>query len=843
MALLMLSITATWAGEVATFNLNGSPGVSTPSGFFTHEGNFNFNSKFNGAEYADISFTQGLKMEGSTTIKFTTAYESTVTIVQSTWSSNTIKLDGSALSVGDAAAGTGCRIYTVENVAAGNHTITRGSGESGLFYIKVEWTVPKTVYYVNTDDWTSVYVWAWDDELNNYTGGVWPGVAMTDTGETEDGHKVYSWSTTGEPTQVLFNDGSDQTADLDFVDGATYNLSGIKMNDYTVTFTTDGMESVYAYTWTGDNHQLGDWPGTPMTATGEANKWTITVNAPVAPAYIIFHNNKGEQTPDLAFVDGHDYELMLNTYTASFTTDATWEHVYAYTWTGSNHELGDWPGTKLEATAGVYNLSFKAFSAPLQILFHNNDGTQTNDQPFVDGKAYKYITAAPLFAIASTQAAIAAGTTVDIKDAEEDKVATLTYGFEGGAEFAAASNGNGSNDDYAVMEYMTAGNGENGTATSGTCYIINPLYDGTITVGVRLNGDKNFYILEDGEAMEGYNGITIATVTNTSYSFPVKGGSTYKIYCTGSKLGFYGFDYTGYTKTYTVAGTKDLTGTPDDWDIVDANNMVLNGETGLYEWTANDIIVSETAIPEFKVVKDNTDWYPVGGPETSWKITLGAISAAVAGKYDIKVTFNAATKVIGVSATKTYEALEIGEKGWATTVTNSPLNFSAAGIEAYTATLSGTTVTLTKVNDVQAETGLVLKGAEDTHYIPVAASSSTDKGSLMFSSTLGYNMWGSHSFYGLTVKDGKAKFAKLTYVEGKTIPARKAFLLVEDGLGASANELNVVFDNESGDVTGINTLNAERNTLNGEMYNLAGQKVNKSYKGIVITNGNKVMMK
>ena len=46
-------------------------------------------------------------------------------------------------------------------------------------------------------------------------------------------------------------------------------------------------------------------------------------------------------------------QVVLNTYTATFTTNAGWEEVYAYAWTGDGDAavkfLGDWPGTKLEA--------------------------------------------------------------------------------------------------------------------------------------------------------------------------------------------------------------------------------------------------------------------------------------------------------------------------------------------------------------------------------------------------------------------------------------------------------------------------------------------------------------
>lgn len=144
-ALLVATFTTAWAGDVMTLTLNGSE-VSNPTGFFTHDasGKFSFNDKFKDAEYDGITFTKGLKMEGTTAILFTTTVESNVTIVQSTWSDKTIKFDGTELAIADATAGTGCRIYTITGVAAGEHKITRGSGESGLFYVKVEYTADDT---------------------------------------------------------------------------------------------------------------------------------------------------------------------------------------------------------------------------------------------------------------------------------------------------------------------------------------------------------------------------------------------------------------------------------------------------------------------------------------------------------------------------------------------------------------------------------------------------------------------------------------------------------------------------------------------------------------------------
>ena len=80
-------------------------------------------------------------MEGSTLIQFTTTTSSsTVLIAQSTWSDKTLKFDDTELDVSTAstpADSEGIRLYTIAGVSAGSHKITRGSGESGVFYVEV----------------------------------------------------------------------------------------------------------------------------------------------------------------------------------------------------------------------------------------------------------------------------------------------------------------------------------------------------------------------------------------------------------------------------------------------------------------------------------------------------------------------------------------------------------------------------------------------------------------------------------------------------------------------------------------------------------------------------------
>ena len=148
LTLALLSIGSAWAGDVYKISFNGSNAESkngeevTAGTFFSwNTAKHNFNNKFNGCTYDGVDYTSGLKMEGATYVSWTSASKATVTIVQSTWSEKTIKFDGTELAIADADTSTeGCRVYKITDVDAGSHSMARGSGESGIFAIIVEYT-------------------------------------------------------------------------------------------------------------------------------------------------------------------------------------------------------------------------------------------------------------------------------------------------------------------------------------------------------------------------------------------------------------------------------------------------------------------------------------------------------------------------------------------------------------------------------------------------------------------------------------------------------------------------------------------------------------------------------
>lgn len=295
------------------------------------------------------------------------------------------------------------------------------------------------------------------------------------------------------------------------------------------------------------------------------------------------------------------------------------------------------------------------------------------------------------------------------------------------------------------------------------------------------------------------------------------------------------------------------------WDSESTTDfMDLSADGTTYTFVKKDVVMDPTMTIYTKAISKATvssttgiTWRP-SGTDNETQITV-----PVKGIYDITITCTKDGTTVTGTATKTAEAVTVSNVDWATTVTNSALDFSGvAEIEAYTATVDAETVTLHKVDDVQAETGLVIMSKDDlaateTFYVPVkAGGSETAKGDLLFSSTATYTTYHTgesgaeyNRFYGLAVVDGKPRFAQIDCKAGdeKTIPAGKAFLKVNTGALVSAQELNVVFEDDS--TTGINTVKTAQQKNDNAIYNLAGQRVAAPAKGLYIMNGKKVIMK
>ena len=134
----------------------------------------------------------------------------------------------------------------------------------------------------------------------------------------------------------------------------------------------------------------------------------------------------------------------MQTFTAKFENEDSWEKVYAYTWTGGEYDkveqLGAWPGTEITATVdenGIYTATIGAQEAPANIIFNNGlEGDaliQTQDLAFEDGKTYKYLIPATDIKITPAEGDIYAA--LEAAKAEVEKVGNITIELTKDAQY------------------------------------------------------------------------------------------------------------------------------------------------------------------------------------------------------------------------------------------------------------------------------------------------------------------------------------------------------------------------------------------------------------------------
>ena len=154
----------------------------------------------------------------------------------------------------------------------------------------------------------------------------------------------------------------------------------------------------------------------------------------------------------------------------------------------------------------------------------------------------------------------------------------MTFSEDGGNDFAAAA------DNSSVSGYtsFTAGNNTNGNEVKGTFYTFEPKYPGTITVAVVLNNERDFFITEDGTAMAGYP-IRKSEKYYGTFEFNVQGGKKYKVYASGTKLGFYGFEYNANVAANAAEFKALSTGTVAQATLTDVKVTAVNGTEAYVE--------------------------------------------------------------------------------------------------------------------------------------------------------------------------------------------------------------------------------------------------------------------
>ncbi len=331
--------------------------------------------------------------------------------------------------------------------------------------------------------------------------------------------------------------------------------------------------------------------------------------------------------------------------------------------------------------------------------------------------------------------------------------------------------------------------------------------------------------------------------------------------------------------TWTVAGNF----LANQWNPEDATNDMTLGEDGSYTLVVKDVTLEKGANYEFKVVKDHAwdEAYP------SENYVFNVDETAI---YTVTITFNAETQAINVTTEKTGDVTVIPEATW--TVAGNFLGSSWNPEDASNdMTLEGDLYTLVKT-DVTLEKGTsyefkVVKDHAWTVAYPSNNYTFTVDETGIYTVTVTFNAE-TQEINVTTVKTGEAGPVEHTYSVMGTLNGNwdndsdmtkgddGIYTITFEDVAAGNYEFKVrvdhdwsvsypgsnyqltvdqdgskvviTFNEETKEVnatvtapTGIANIKAE--AAQGKLYNVAGQKVSANYKGIVIVNGKKVLMK
>ena len=397
-------------------------------------------------------------------------------------------------------------------------------------------------------------------------------------------------------------------------------------------------------------------------------------------------------------------------------------------------------------------------------------------------------------------------------------------------------------------------------SNDGTAVLVNPATLSPAVEGATISYTISENTFADGEISVDNNGTVIfstdkeasATITasyagNDTY---VASTASYTIKIVDPNAVLFSGENKSFANISTISGTGYKDGTIN----------FVDGKDIEYSFTITDCMLNNDNL-QMKATKGLvtspkfgfTNGYTVTIEYTSGNgITLSAGDKTVTGTAsssvsltttsDIPFTIKTGSKyavvktirVVANSAPET-ETLTTSAGGYATYSADYAVNYSELGLTAYTITIDEGKNTVTAkefMGVVPAGKAVLVKGTKNTDYTLTPA---TTEGDATFATALQTGATKADGTqYGFTSKSGTPAFAQVQ--PGQDIPAKKGYIVLK---GASAAKYAISFD---GEATGIHTIEAV-SAANATMYNLAGQRVDKSYKGIVIVNGKKYLNK
>lgn len=195
-------------------------------------------------------------------------------------------------------------------------------------------------------------------------------------------------------------------------------------------------------------------------------------------------------------------------------------------------------------------------------------------------------------------------------------------------------------------------------------------------------------------------------------------------------------------------------------------------------------------------------------------------------------------KSITVNYTQQQESLTTAASGFATYAANYPVDYSKLGLTVYEVAMNQEQTGVVYrpfVGAVPAGMAVLVQGVPNKEYslTPATVADHSYKTDLRASD--GTVKAADSEIYAFATLRGVSGFKLVT--DGVVIPAKKGYLKLTSA-GSAKNFF--AFDDVD---TGIGHIDANNMGTTSVVYNLAGQRVDKYYKGIVIENGKKIIRK
>ena len=224
---------------------------------------------------------------------------------------------------------------------------------------------------------SKVTTWIWNSS-SNYTGGTWPGEAMTLMGTTSDGNrKIWKWTYGGtlttSPTGIIFVTDGQQTSDLTFrnhgyyIDGTWHHevtnytspaptlsidkASGQYEGSVTVTVTASESDAIIVYTTDGSTPTANS-----RQATGQV-RLTFTDNTVLTAG--VLYQGKVRNIVQREYIFHGFVPYTATVYIKDPTVSPNnWSSVYVYAWDDTGAITDTWPGVRVTGTKTVMGQKF-----------------------------------------------------------------------------------------------------------------------------------------------------------------------------------------------------------------------------------------------------------------------------------------------------------------------------------------------------------------------------------------------------------------------------------------------------------------------------------------------------